>query len=99
MNKSGIEWNDALERELFTPQEIEENNMQARLICEIIAARQEQGYSQRDLEAMTGIKQSAIARMEKGTANPTLETIFKLLVPLGMTLAVVPLSEKSATTN
>lgn len=96
MSKNGIEWNGELEKELFTPQEIEENNMQSRLICEIIAARQEQGYSQRDLEALTGIKQSAIARMERGTANPTLETLCKLLVPLGMTLAVVPLVKKQA---
>ena len=97
MSKNGIEWNSAIEQELFTAQEIEENNMQARLMCEIIAARKEQSYSQRDLEALTGIKQAAIARMEKGTANPTLETLCKLLVPLGMTLAVVPLAEKKST--
>ena len=63
MSKAGIEWNEALEKELFTPQEIEENEMQAQLICELVEARQAQGYSQRELEALTGVKQSAIARL------------------------------------
>lgn len=97
MSKSGIAWSKDLEQELFSAQEIEENTLQAKLICEIVSARQEQGYSQRDLEEMTGIKQSSIARMETGASNPTLGTLFKLLVPLGMTLAVVPLAEKKTT--
>ena len=63
MSKAGIVWNEALEKELFTPQEIEENEMQAQLICELVEARQAQGYSQRELEALTGVKQSAIARL------------------------------------
>ena len=93
MSKAEVAWNSALENELFTPQEIEENNMQAQLICELIEARHAQGISQRDLEAITGIKQSAIARVEKGISSPTLDTLFKLLVPLGKTLAIVPIQK------
>ena len=86
-----IKWNEALEKELFSSQEIAENNLQAALICELIRARQENGISQRELEALSGIKQSAIARVESGGASPTLDTLFKLLVPLGKTLAIVPI--------
>ena len=32
-----------------------------------------------------------MARMERGDANPQLSTILKVLAPLGMTLAVVPI--------
>jgi len=94
MAKNGVEWTKALEKELYTPEEIEENTLQAQLLCDIISIRQEQGMSQRDLEALSGITQSAIARMESGAASPTLDTLFKVLVPLGKTLAIVPISEK-----
>jgi len=88
-------WDEELERELFTPEEIEENHLQARLMCELIEARQKQGLSQRELEALSGVTQPAIARLERGTASPTLDTLFKILVPLGKTLAIVPIPSKS----
>ena len=51
-------------KELYTKEEIEQNNLQAKLICELIRARQAEKISQRDLEALSGIKQSAIARRD-----------------------------------
>ena len=62
----------------------------------MIKARQEKGISQKKLEELSGVKQPVIARMEKGTSNPQLETILKVLVPLGKTLAIVPLEEAKA---
>lgn len=94
MAKNGIEWTEALERELYTPEQIEENNLQAKLICALISARQAEGISQRDLERLSGITQPAIARLEKGISSPTLDTLFKVLVPLGKTLEIVPLNSK-----
>ena len=38
------------------------------------------------------------ARIEKGTTNPQIATILKLLAPLGKTLAVVPLKPVNSTT-
>ena len=60
-------------------------------IGEIIKARQEKGLSQRQLGELSGVKQPIIARMEKGTTSPQLDTILKILAPLGKTLAIVPL--------
>jgi len=85
-------WDDEFERELFTPEEIEQNNQQARFMIELINAREENKLSQRDLEALCGVSQSSIARIERGTVSPTLDTLFKVLVPLGKTLAVVPIA-------
>jgi predicted XRE-type DNA-binding protein len=90
-------WDEELEKELFTPEEIEENNLQARLMCELIEARQKQGLSQRELETLSGVTQPAIARLESGAASPTLDTLFKILVPLGKTLAIVPITSKGGT--
>ena len=57
--------------------------------------RKEQGISQRQLEALSGVKQPQIARMERGDANPQLDTILKVLAPLGKTLAIVPLQPQN----
>lgn len=84
-------WDDDFDREHFTSEEIAESDMRAAIIAELVKARREQGISQRQLEEMSGVKQPQIARMERGDANPQLDTILKVLAPLGKTLAVVPL--------
>ena len=56
-------WDEALDKELFTPEEIAESNMRVALITALVEARQKQGISQRQLEALSGIKQPQIARI------------------------------------
>lgn len=75
----------------FTPEEIAENNLMAELVGEMIQTRKDEHLSQRELETISGIKQSVIARMESGKTDPHLSTILKLLVSMGKTLTVVPL--------
>ncbi len=76
---------------IFTPDEIAESELRVSIIGELIRARQEKGISQKKLEELSGVKQPVIARMEKGSTSPQLDTILKVLAPLGKTLAVVPL--------
>ena len=83
----GHSWKDA-RKELFTPEEIAESNLRVALIGEIKKARQEKGLSQRRLEELCGVKQPIIARMENGTSIPNLNTILKILAPLGKTLYI-----------
>jgi DNA-binding XRE family transcriptional regulator len=92
MNDSAIGSNwEELEKELFTPEEIAASELRVALIGELIAARNEKHISQKQLEAMSGVKQPVIARMEKGYTSPQLDTLLKVLAPLGKTLAIVPL--------
>ena len=86
-------WEDA-RAELYTPEEISESNLRVALIGELIKARQEQGISQKRLEELSGVKQPVIARMEAGVTSPQIDTILKVLAPLGKTLAVVPLDNR-----
>lgn len=79
---------------LLTPEEIAESDIRVALIGELIKARQEKGLSQKKLGELSGVKQPVIARMEKGTTSPQLDTVLKVLAPLGKTLAVVPLEGK-----
>ncbi len=76
---------------VLTPDEKAESEQRVSIIGELIKARQEKGISQKKLEELSGVKQPVIARMEKGNTSPQLDTILKVLVPLGKTLAVVPL--------
>jgi transcriptional regulator with XRE-family HTH domain len=39
---------------------------------------------------MSGLKQPAIARLERMQATPQVDTLFRVLKPLGYTLAIVP---------
>ena len=76
---------------LLTSEEIAESNLRVALIGELIKARQEKGISQKKLEELSGVKQPVIARMERGTTSPQIDTILKVLAPLGKTLAIVPI--------
>lgn len=90
MNKKssvGRSWEDA-RTELFTPEEIAASNLRVEIIGEMIKARQEKGLSQRQLEELSGVKQPIIARIENGTSTPNLNTILKVLAPLGKTLYI-----------
>lgn len=78
---------------LLTPDEIAESDLRVALIGELIKARKEKGISQKKLEELSGVKQPIIARMEKGTTSPQIDTILKILLPLGKTLAIVPLEK------
>ena len=89
----GDSWVD-LRKELFTPEEIAECDIKITLLGEIIKARQDNGFTQKELEAVSGVKQPVIARMEKGTTDPQLSTIIKILAPLGKTLAIVPIDTR-----
>lgn len=91
-------WDEEFDKEHFTPEEIAESDMRASLICAMVEARQEKGLSQRDLEEISGVKQPQIARMERGDANPTLDSLLKVLAAMGKTLAIVPLTQEKKIT-
>lgn len=92
-NAIGRSW-DEVRAEFFTPEEIAESDLRVALIGELIKARQEKGISQKKLEELSGVKQPIIARMEKGQTSPQIDTVLKVLAPLGMTLKVVPLQSE-----
>jgi len=85
----GTKWDDTFEKNIFTEEEIQTSNLRVAFMTELIKARSEKGITQKQLEALTGIKQPVIARMETGKTSPTLDTVLKLLAPLGKTLSIV----------
>ncbi len=83
----GTSWKDA-RKEIYTQEEILESDMRVALISEMIKARNEKGISQKKLEELSGVSQPVIARIEKGTSVPNLNTLIRLLAPLGKTLNI-----------
>ena len=89
----GHTWEEARE-ELYTEAEIAASDLRVAIIGALIEARQREGISQKKLESLSGVKQPVISRMEQGATSPNLDTVLRLLYPLGKTLAVVPLSHE-----
>jgi len=85
-------WSD-VEQELFTAEEIRESKLRVAIISELIKARNEKNISQRELEQLSGVKQPIISRMESGETSPQLDTVLRVLAPLGKTLYVGDLIE------
>ena len=92
--KEARAWDDAFDREFFTPEEISESDMRANIITAMIEAREEMGISQRQLEELSGVKQPQIARMERGNADPQPGTLLRVLNAMGKTLAIVPITDR-----
>ena len=71
-----------------------QNEFVTKLISTLIEARESKGLSQRELAEISGIKQPAIARLENMRSTPQIDTLFRLLAPLGYTLSIVPIEIK-----
>ena len=65
---------------------------EADLIGKLIETREEKGLSQRGLAELIGMKQPQIARLESMKSSPQLDTLFKVLTPLGYTLSITPMN-------
>ena len=84
-------WKD-LRKELELTEEDERIiELEKELIKAMVAIREEQGMSQSDLAEMTNLKQPAIARMEKNTHSPRVDSLLRVLASLGYTLQIVPI--------
>lgn len=89
MKKNKLQEWDAVRNNIFTPDEIIESDIRVAIISEIIKARNDKKISQKKLEELSGVKQPIIARLETGKTNPRLDTLIKILKPLGKTIKIV----------
>ena len=69
--------------------DIEEIETLASIVSIIIEKRMELGYSQRELADLCGLPQSSVARIEACIVIPKVETLLKVMKPLGLTLQAV----------
>ncbi len=86
----GQTWEE-VQAEIFTPEEIAESNFRVELMCALIDAQRDLHISIEDLAKLSGVKKSLLKSMVTGDKFPTIDDLLKILMPLGKTLAVVPL--------
>lgn len=86
-------WNDYKEHVKAIDPVANEDIAEAENIASIVGAmiekRNELGITQRQLAEMCGIPQSSVARIESYKTTPNLDTLLKIMQPLGLTLSVV----------
>lgn len=70
------------------PKKWDEIQFHSDLIAKIVVERNKKGISQEKLAEMTGLKQSAIARIESCKCVPKITTIQNILLKLDMTLDI-----------
>ena len=87
ISPKGHKWDEVREC-LLTQEERAASAVRVGLMIELTKARNERGISQKKLEELSGVKQPIIARMEKGSTSPQLDTVLKVLAPLGKTLYI-----------
>ena len=69
-------------------EEMENIEIMASIIVSIIEERNTLGISQRDLARLCGMPQSSVARIESYRTTPSIDTLLKVMKPLGLTLSV-----------
>jgi DNA-binding XRE family transcriptional regulator len=74
----------------LTPDDEAEINFEKELIVAIAEAREKSGLTQKQLAETCGVSQPLIARLEKAAHSPQVNTLLRVLAPLGYTLKVVP---------
>lgn len=91
MKRQHLDFDEFLKESLKNPKirrEYEKLQPEYEIVSAIIRARIEKDLTQKDLAKKLGTKQSAIARIESGKANPTIAFLKKLANALDSNLEI-----------
>lgn len=93
-NKPYKTWKEVKDNLNISAEREAEIQLERDIIEATIEARKKNKLTQRELSEISGVKQPAIARIEKYMNSPQTSTLIKLLYPMGYTIRVVPLEEQ-----
>lgn len=65
--------------------------LEENLIKTMVKIREEKGLTQTQLAKICDVKQPVIARIESSAHSPQVDSLLRILVPLGYTLQIVPI--------
>lgn len=86
---------DKLRVELDITEEDEQViQIEKELIKTMVKIREEKELTQSELAKICGVKQPVIARLEKSVHSPQLDSLLRVLVPMGYSLQIVPIAKK-----
>lgn len=79
---------------MYSNERISELDFETNILEQLIELRNANKITQKQLEELSGIKQPMIARIENGDTIPRIDTLMRLLEPMGLTIKIVPIEEK-----
>ena len=88
------DWKDVRGELKISPEEERVIELEKELIRALVTVREEQGLSQAALAERCNLKQPVIARMEKAVHSPQIDSLLRVLEPLGYKLQIVPINSK-----
>lgn len=78
----------------LNPEDLNAIELEKDLIRTMIQIREEKGLTQSQLAEMCHVKQPVIARMESSVHSPQIDSLLRILTPLGYTLQIIPMEKR-----
>ncbi len=70
------------------------SSLEFDLICDFIKIRKDNNLSQREMGEMSGVIRETIAKIENQVVSPQINTLIRILEPLGYTLKIEKIDNK-----
>ncbi|MDE7177819.1 MAG: helix-turn-helix transcriptional regulator [Lachnospiraceae bacterium] len=87
-------WKDLKNDLVLNQEDLSAIELEKDLIRTMVQIREEKGLTQSQLAEICNVKQPVIARMESSVHSPQIDSLLKILAPLGYTLQIVPIGKK-----
>jgi Helix-turn-helix. len=87
-------WKDLKNELSIRPEDEAIIALEKDIIKAMVAIREERGLTQTQMAELCNMKQPVLARMESAVHSPQVDSLLKVLFPLGYTLKIVPLDKK-----
>ena len=68
-------------------------DLEYKLICDFIKLRKDKGLTQQNVADEAGVVREMIAVIENRTKHPQINTLIKILQPLGYTLSITKIND------
>lgn len=66
-------------------------DLEYQFVCDFINLIKENGYTQASLAELSGVLREKIAKIENHLNSPQLNSLIKILEPIGYTVKIVPI--------
>ena len=89
--KHSADWSKFKDSLELSKEELAQIDLKVELMGKIIEIRKQLGLTQAEFAKRCNIKQEYLARIERSKTAPQIDTLLKILVPLGYKLDIVSL--------
>lgn len=89
-----LTWNKVKEELVLTEEDRMIIELEEELIKTVSSIREEKGLTQKQLAKLCHVHQPVIARLEKSVHYPRIDSLLKVLVPMGYKLQIVPIQSR-----